>query len=90
MILEEDLKAMRDQIRRLERKYLITMVLVIATAVSYLLKYQSMMNVIDQSNELTGKMMCRLEFTCDLYQEVLNGLDNLNMTLQENFGEAEK
>lgn len=88
--MDDDLKAMRDQIRRLERRYLITMVLVIATAVSYLLKYQSMMNLINQSNELTGKMMCRLELTCDLYQEVLNGLDNLNMTLQENFGEAEK
>ncbi len=46
--MEEDLKAMRDQIRRLERRYLITMVLVIATAVSYLLKYQSAMNDINQ------------------------------------------
>ena len=57
MILEEDLKAMRDQIRRLERRYLITMVLVIATFVSYRLKYQSAMNDINQMVEITNQAL---------------------------------
>ena len=55
--MEEDLKAMRDQIRRLERRYLITMVLVIATFVSYRLKYQSAMNDINQMVEITNQAL---------------------------------
>ena len=55
--MEEDLKAMRDQIRRLERRYLITIVLVIATFVSYRLKYQSAMNDINQMVEITNQAL---------------------------------
>ena len=55
--MDDDLKAMRDQIRRLERRYLITMVLVIATFVSYRLKYQSAMNDINQMVEITNQAL---------------------------------
>ena len=55
--MDNDLKAVRDQIRRLERRYLITMVLVIATFVSYRLKYQSAMNDINQMVEITNQAL---------------------------------
>lgn len=55
--MEEDLKAMRDQIRRLERRYLITMVLVIATFVAYQLEYQSAMHYVNQIVENTNQAL---------------------------------
>ena len=55
--MEEDLKAMRDQIRRLERRYLITMVLVIATFVTYQLEYQSAMHYVNQIVENTNQAL---------------------------------
>lgn len=73
MILEEDLKAMRDQIRRLERRYLITMVLVIATAVSYLLKYQSAMNDINQMAGITNQAL----------EKTNQALENTNQATKE-------
>lgn len=55
--MEEDLKAMRDQIRRLERRYLTTMVLVIATFVAYQLEYQSAMHYVNQIVENTNQAL---------------------------------
>ena len=68
--MDDDLKAMRDQIRRLERRYLITMVLVIATAVSYLLKYQSAMNDINQMAGITNQAL----------EKTNQALENTNQT----------
>lgn len=75
--MEEDLKAMRDQIRRLERRYLITMVLVIATFVSYWLKYQSAMNDINQMVEITNQALDKTNQTLDKTNQALK---NTNQT----------
>ena len=75
--MDNDLKAMRDQIRRLERRYLITMVLVIATFVSYRLKYQSAMNDINQMVEITNQALDKTNQTLDKTNQALK---NTNQT----------
>ena len=88
--MDDDLKAMRDQIRRLERRYLITMVLVIATFVSYRLKYQSAMNDINQMVEITNQATKEAiqvnAQTSALCQEVLDNLEILHLELHTKEG----
>ncbi len=77
MILEEDLKTMRDQIRRLERRYLITMVLVLATFVAYFLKYQSAMHYVNQIVENTNQALDKTNQALDKTNQALK---NTNQT----------
>ena len=97
--MEEDLKTMRDQIRRLERRYLITMALVLATFVAYFLKYQSAMHYVNQIVENTNQALDKTNQALDktnqalkntnqttkaAIQEVLDNLEILHLELQEN------